>query len=91
MFVRSASEAGIKYASISVPKYFEQACIVGLSMLLSGWAVMNAKTIIMNAIESTTVIFIMIITYFLYKKKYPLLTILGSIISVVGIVLSIIW
>ena len=80
----------LSFKEISVPKYFAQACIVGIGMLLSGWAIMNANTIIVNAIESTTVIFIMIISYFLYKKKYPLLSILGSIISIIGIVLAIV-
>lgn len=81
----------LNFKEISVPKYFGQAFIVGLSMLLSGWAIMHANTVIVNAIESTTVIFIMIITFFLYKKKYPLLTIVGSVISVLGIVLAMVW
>ena len=59
-------------------------------MLLSGWAITGANIVVVNAIESTTVIFIMIISYTLYKKKYTALSIIGSLISVAGIVLAIV-
>lgn len=75
---------------ISVKKYSFQAVIVGLGMLLSGWAITYANIVVVNAIESTTVIFVMAVSYLLYKKKYSLLTILGSLLSVVGIVLAIV-
>ncbi len=75
---------------ISVKKYSLQAFIVAMGMLLSGWAITNANIVVVNAIESTTVIFIMAISYFLYKKKYSALSIIGSIISVIGIVLAMI-
>ena len=78
----------LEFRTISVPKYSMQAVIVGLGMLLGGWAIARANTVIVNAIESTTIIFIMVITYFWQKKKYPILTIVGSVISIIGIVLA---
>ena len=80
----------LDYKEISVPKYAAQAIIVGLGMLLSGWAITQANIVVVNAIESTTIVFIMAISYLLYKKKYSLLTIIGSLVSVVGIVLAIV-
>ena len=75
---------------ISVPKYSAQAVVVALGMLLSGWAITRANIVVVNAIESTTVIFIMAIGYLFYKKKYSALTVIGTLISVVGIVLAIV-
>lgn len=80
----------LSYKEISVPKYSAQALIVGLGMLLSGWAITRANIVVVNAIESTTIIFIMTIGYLFYKKKYSALTVIGSLISVVGIVLAIV-
>ena len=80
----------LDYKEISVPKYAAQAIIVGLGMLLSGWAITRANIVVVNAIESTTIVFIMAISYVLYKKKYSLLTIIGSIIAVAGITLAIV-
>ena len=59
----------LNYKEISVPKYSAQALIVGLGMLLSGWAITRANIVVVNAIESTTVVFIMAIGYLFYKKK----------------------
>lgn len=75
---------------ISIPKYSAQAVIVALGMLLSGWAITCANIVVVNAIETTTVIFVMLISYFLYKKKYSAIVIAGSLISVAGIVLTIV-
>ncbi len=80
----------LDYKEISVPKYSAQALVVGLGMLLSGWAITRANIVVVNAIESTTIIFIMAIGYLFYKKKYSALTVIGSLISVIGIVLAIV-
>ncbi len=80
----------LNYKEISIPKYSAQAIVVGLGMLLSGWAITNANIVLVNAIESTTIIFIMLIGFIMYKKKYSALTIIGSLISVAGIVLAIV-
>ncbi len=80
----------LDFKEISVKKYSAQALVVALGMLLSGWAIMGANIVVVNAIESTTVIFIMAITFVLYKKKYSILSIIGSLISVAGIVLAIV-
>ena len=80
----------LDFHEISLKKYSLQAVVVALGMLLSGWAITGANIVVVNAIESTTVIFIMIISYTLYKKKYTALSIIGSLISVAGIVLAIV-
>lgn len=80
----------LDYKEISVPKYSAQAIVVGLGMLLSGWAITNANIVLVNAIESTTVVFIMLIGFTVYKKRYSSLTVIGSLISVAGIVLAIV-
>lgn len=80
----------LDFKEISVKKYSLQALVVALGMLLSGWAIMGANIVVVNAIESTTVIFVMIVSCILYKKKYTLLSVIGSIISVAGIVLAIV-
>ena len=76
---------------ISVKKYSFQAVIVALGMLLSGWAITYANIVVVNAIESTTVMFVMIISYLLYKKKYPAIAVAGSLLSVTGIVLAMVF
>lgn len=76
---------------ISVKKYSFQAIVVALGMLFSGWAITNANIVVVNAIESTTVMFVMIMSFLLYKKKYPAIAIIGSLLSVAGIVLSIVF
>ncbi len=75
---------------VSVKHYSLQAFIVAAGMLLSGWAITRINIVVVNAIESTTIFFVMIISFILYKKKYSLLTILGTVISVLGIVLAIV-
>jgi len=80
----------LDFKGVSFKKYTGQALVVGAGMLLSGWAVIFANTVIVNAIESTSVIFIMFLGFFITKKKYSFITILGSIISIIGIVLSIV-
>lgn len=80
----------LDFKAISVKKYTGQAIVVGLGMLLSGWAVIYANTVIVNAIESTTVFFVMAFSGLVLRKKYNLLTVVGSLIAVAGIVLSIV-
>ena len=80
----------LDFKGVDVKKYGGQAAVVAVSMLLSGWAVRYANAVIVNAIESTTVIFVMIISAIAYRKKYPALMIIGSIISIIGIVLAIV-
>lgn len=80
----------LDFKEVSVKKYFGQAIVVGLGMLLSGWAIMYANTVIVNAIESTSAIFVMFISFLFLKKKYPLLSVTGCLISIVGIVLAIV-
>lgn len=80
----------LSFRTISVKKYTAQALVVGLGMLLSGWAIAYANTVIVNAIESTSVIFLMLVSFFLYRKRYSLPAIIGSLISVAGIVLAIV-
>ncbi len=80
----------LDFKEISVKKYSLQALVVALGMLFSGWAIMGSNIVVVNAIESTTVIFVMAITFILYKKKYSVLSIIGSLISVAGIVLAIV-
>ncbi len=80
----------LDFKNLSIAKYSGQAVVVALGMLLSGWAVIYANTVIVNAIESTSVLFIMIISFITIRKKYPLLSILGCLISVAGIILSIV-
>ncbi|MGM9632175.1 MAG: EamA family transporter [Eubacteriales bacterium] len=75
---------------IPVKQYSLQAFVVAAGMLLSGWAITNINIVVVNAVESTTVFFVMLISYILYKKKYSALTLLGTLISVVGIVLAIV-
>ncbi len=75
---------------ISVKSYTLQALVVAAGMLLSGWAITRINIVIVNAIESTTILFIMLISFVLYKKRYALITVLGSLISVIGIVLAIV-
>ncbi len=76
---------------ISIKKYSFQAIVVAAGMLLSGWAITHANIVVVNAIESTTVIFVMAVSYFLYKKKYPIIAVVGSLLSVAGIVLAIVF
>ncbi len=80
----------LDFKGLDVKKYVGQAFVVAMSMLLSGWAIIYANTVIVNAIESTSVIFVMLLAYFITKKKYSPIMIIGCIISVVGIVLSIV-
>jgi drug/metabolite transporter (DMT)-like permease len=80
----------LDFKEISVKKYFGQAVVVGLGMLLSGWAIMYANTVIVNAIESTSIIFVMLISFILMRKKYPILSVIGCIISVIGIIMAIV-
>lgn len=75
-------------SSVSVGAYSAQAVIVGASMLLSGWAVILSNTVIVNAIEGTSAIFVMAFCAIAQKKKYPALTVAGCIVAVVGIVMS---
>ncbi len=76
---------------ISVKKYSVQAIVVAAGMLLSGWAITHANIVVVNAIESTTVMFVMAASYFMYKKKYPVIAVAGSLLSVAGIVLAIVF
>lgn len=80
----------LDFKGVSVKKYGGQAIVVGFGMLLSGWAVIYSNTVIVNAIESTSVMFVMLISFLMSKKKYPLLSIVGCIISVIGIILAIV-
>ena len=80
----------LNFKTVSVKKYLGQAVIVGLGMLLGGWSVIYANTVIVNAIEGTTVFFVMGLSWLLLKKKYNWLTVLGCLIAVAGIVLSIV-
>lgn len=80
----------LSFREIPVKKYAGQAVIVALGMLLSGWAIELANAVIVNAIESTAVIFLMLISFFYAKKRYPRLSVIGSVISVAGIVLAIV-
>ena len=80
----------LDFKGLDVKKYLGQALVVAMSMLLSGWAIIFANTVIVNAIESTSVIFVMLLAYFITRKKYSPIMIIGCIISVVGIVLSIV-
>lgn len=88
LFVAFRPKLDVK--EISVKKYSLQAFIVAFGMLFSGWAITNANIVVVNAIESTTVVFIMLITYFMYKKKYKPIAIIGSLLSVAGIVMAIV-
>lgn len=80
----------LQLKTVSVKKYLGQAVIVGVGMLLGGWAVIHANAVIVNAIEGTTVFFVMGLSWLLLKKKYNWLTVVGSLIAVSGIVLSIV-
>lgn len=80
----------LNFREISVKKYSLQALVVALSMLASGWAISMSNTVIVNAIESFSVFFIMLISYVLYKKKYKVLSIIGLVLSTIGIVLAIV-
>ena len=79
----------LNFRSIDIRAYTAQAGIVASSMLLSGWAVILANTVIVNAIEGTSAVFVMAISYIAAKKKYPPATVVGCIISVIGILLAI--
>ena len=80
----------VDFKTLPCKKYLLQSTIVGLGMLFSGYAVIYSNTVIVNAIETTSVIFLMLITFFFYKKKYTLLSTIGAIISVIGIILAIV-
>ena len=64
---------------------------MAFGMLFSGWAITNANIVVVNAIESTTVVFVMLISYFMYKKKYTATAIIGSLLSVTGIIMAIVF
>lgn len=80
----------LNFKEVSVKKYFLQALVVALSMLASGWAISMSNTVIVNAIESFSVFFIMIISFIIFKKKYTILSIIGLILSTIGIIISIV-
>lgn len=81
----------LDFKEVSIKKYSIQAVVVGLGMLFSGWAISYANIVVVNAIESTTVMIVMVASYLLYRKKYTKLAVIGSVLSVVGIVLAIIF
>jgi drug/metabolite transporter (DMT)-like permease len=76
--------------NVPVRAYASQAAIVAAGMLLSGWAVIFANIVIVNAIESMSVLFVMLISAVMYKKKYTALSAFGCALSVLGIIISII-
>lgn len=80
----------LNFKEIPVRMYAGQAVVVALGMLLSGWAVILANTVVVNAIESTSVIFVMLIGFLFAHRKYRRLTVIGCIISVLGIVWAVI-
>lgn len=81
----------IDLKTVPVKAYTAQAAMVAAGMILSGWAVIYANIVIVNAIESMSVFFVMLISAVLYKKKYTALSAIGCALSVLGIVISIIF
>ncbi|MBQ5648718.1 MAG: EamA family transporter, partial [Clostridia bacterium] len=79
----------IDVKNVPVKPYFAQAAMVAAGMILSGWAVIYANIVIVNAIESMSVFFVMLISAVLYKKKYTALSAIGCALSVIGIIISI--
>ncbi|MBQ2733484.1 MAG: EamA family transporter [Clostridia bacterium] len=79
----------VELKTVPVKEYTVQAALVAAGMLLSGWAVIFANIVIVNAIESISVLFVMLISAVLYKKKYTALSVIGCVLSVAGIIISI--
>ena len=81
----------VSVKEVPVKQYFLQAAIGAAGMLFSGWAVIYANIVIVNAIASTSVIFVMLISALCFRKKYPAVTVAGCLLSILGLAVSVIF
>ncbi len=79
----------LDFRQINVKDYGLQAIIVAASMIISGYAVQYANIVIVSALENISVFVVILFSVLVYKKKYSPIVILGFVLSVAGLVLSI--